>query len=122
MYELHLESVDLVDRSVTHSVVVGKVETVVLLRPVCGTVKIDSLDAYPLKFHSDEKGLREAIATRGKKWVGLIGVHHRQYDGIAAVKCGDTLLRHNVGFFSPPRLLCWCNSLINFLGSEQDHD
>ena len=99
MYELHLESVDLVDRPVTHSVVVGKVETVVLLRPVCGTVKIDSLDAYPLKFHSDEKGLREAITKRGKKWVGLIGVHHRQYDGIAAVKCGDRLSRHNVGFF-----------------------
>ena len=97
MYQLHLESVDLVDRLMTHRVVVGKVQTVVYLRRMPGTIKIDSLDAYPIKFHPDEKGLRETIAKRGKKWVNLIGVHHKQFDGIAAVKCGDKLLRHNVG-------------------------
>ena len=81
----------------THRVVVGKVQTVVYLRRMPGTVKIDSLDAYSIKFHPDEKGLRETIAKRGKKWVNLIGVHHKQFDGIAAVKCSDKLLRHNVG-------------------------
>lgn len=99
VYQLEMESVDLVHRSMSHSVVVGKVQTTVLLRSVRGTVRIDSLDAYPIKFHPDEKELRETIAKRGKKWVSLIGVHHKQFDGIAAVKCGDQLLRHNVGVF-----------------------
>lgn len=97
MYQLHLESVDLVDRPMTHTVVVGKVQTVVYIKRMRGTVKIDSLDAYPIKFHPDEKGLRESIMKRGKKWVNLIGVHHKQFDGIAAMKCGEKLLRHNVG-------------------------
>ena len=99
MYQLQMESVDLVDRTATRSVVVGKIQTVVLLRPVRGTVKIDSLDAYPIKFHPNEAELRDTIMKRGKKWVSLIGVHHRQYDGIAAVKGCGSLLRHNVGLF-----------------------
>lgn len=104
-YQLFMENVDLVDRPQTHSVAVGKVQTVVLLRPVRGTVKIDTLDAYPIKFHPDEKGLRETIIKRGKKWVSLIGVHHRQFDGVAAVKHCDTLVRHNVGIF--PGFVCF---------------
>jgi len=98
-YELHMESVDLVDRPMTHNAVVGKVQTVVSLRYMSGTVKITSLDAYPLKFHPDEKGLREVTIKRGKKWVSLIGVHHKQFDGIAAVKRNSKLLRHDVGVF-----------------------
>jgi hypothetical protein len=114
MYQLTMESIDLVDRPVTHSVVVGKIQTVVFLKAVSGTVKIDSLDAYPLKFHPDEKGLCEAIMKRGKKWVSLIGVHHKQFDGIAALKCGDKLLRHNVDVFSA-LLMEWCNDPYFFL-------
>src|SRR5271168_3312386 len=79
-----------------------------IAKAVSGTVKIDSLDAYPLKFHPDKKGLCEAIMKQGKKWVSLIGVHHKQFDGIAALKCGDKLLRHNVDVFSA-LLMEWCN-------------
>ena len=107
MYQLQLESVDLVDRTATRSVVVGKIQTVVCLRSVRGTVKIDSLDVYPIKVHPDEKKLRETIMKRGKKWVSLIGVHHKQYDGVAAVKNMDTLSRHNVGLFKV--LMEWPN-------------
>jgi hypothetical protein len=96
VYQLQLESVDLIDRTATRSVGVGKIQTVVCLRPVRGTVKIDSLDAYPVKFHPDEEKLRETIVKRGKRWVSFIGVHHKQYDGIAALKCSDSLSRHNV--------------------------
>ncbi|KAH9487460.1 ATPase family AAA domain-containing protein 3B [Psilocybe cubensis] len=96
MYQLNLESVDLVDRQITHSVVVGRVQTTVYLKPMRGTVKIDTLDAYPMKFHSDPQGLKETILKRGQKWVSLIGVHHKQFDGIAALKAGDKLLKHNV--------------------------
>jgi hypothetical protein len=99
VYQLQMESVDLVDRATTRSVVVGKIQTVVSIRPVRGTVKIDSLDAYPIKFHPNEEELRKSILKRGTKWVSLIGVHHKQYDGIAAVKGSESLSRHNVGLF-----------------------
>ena len=122
VYQLSMESVDLIDRQTTRSAVVGKIQVVVCLRPVRGTVKIDSLDAYPIKFHPDEEKLRETISKRGKKWVSLIGVHHKQYDGIAAVKSCDSITRHHVGLLSS---YGW-NSLINLfffpLGSEQDYD
>ncbi|KAF8911924.1 P-loop containing nucleoside triphosphate hydrolase protein [Mucidula mucida] len=88
-YQLNCISMDLVDRPVTQSVGVAK-----------GTVKIDALDAYPIRFHRDAPKLRDAIKERGKKWVGLNGVHHKQFSGIAALKCGSDqhsrLLRHNV--------------------------
>ena len=105
MYQLQMESVDLVDRSTTHTVMVGKVQTVVHLKPIRGTVKIDSLDAYPIKFHPNETELRETITKRGKKWVSLIGVHHKEFDGVAAVKNSGSLTRHNVG------LLCFLDGI-----------
>ena len=100
MYQLNLESVDLIDQTLTKGVVVGRVQTTVFIKRMRGTVRIDTLDAYPLKFHPDEKGLREGLLLRGKKWVGLIGTHHMQYDGVAAIKVHDTLLRHNVSCLS----------------------
>jgi hypothetical protein len=96
MYQLNLESVDLIDRPLTKEVVMGRVQSTVFIKIVRGTVRIDSLDAYPLKFHRDQKLVQEAVMKRGKKWVSLIGLHHMQYDGLAALKCGDKFLRHNV--------------------------
>ncbi|KAJ6543189.1 hypothetical protein B0H10DRAFT_2244584 [Mycena sp. CBHHK59/15] len=95
VYQLMLEGIDLVDRPMTQTVVVGRVTTCIYLRYFKGAVHIDSLDAFPLKFHSAEAQLHEMITKRGQKWVELIGVHHMQYSGIAALKCGDKLLRHN---------------------------
>jgi len=100
MYQLNLESVDLVDRPLTKDVIVGRVQSTVFLKAVRGTVRIDSFDAYPLKFHQNEKAVREAVMKRGNKWVSLIGLHHMQYDGLAALKCGDKFLRHSVGLLS----------------------
>jgi hypothetical protein len=96
MYQLNLESIDLIDRPLTKGVVAGRVQTTIFIKAGKGTVRIDSLDAYPVRFHRDEKNLMESITNRGKKWVGLIGLHHMQYDGIAALRCGDKVLRHHV--------------------------
>lgn len=96
-YQLNCESVDLVDRPVTQTVGVGNVYTSILIKSFKGTVKIDSLDAYPMKYHTEPAKLKDMLIDRGKKWAGMIGVHHKQFNGIAALKCGDTkLLRHNV--------------------------
>ena len=71
MYQLNLESVDLIDRPLTKDVIVGRVQTTVFLKAVRGIVRIDSFDAYPLKFHQNEKTVREAVMKRGNKWVSL---------------------------------------------------
>ncbi|KAJ7264526.1 P-loop containing nucleoside triphosphate hydrolase protein [Mycena haematopus] len=96
VYQLALEGVDLVDRPMTQTVVVGRVSTLVYIPFFKGAMRIDKLDAFPLKFHPAEVQLRETITRRGQKWVELIGVHHMQYSGIAALKCAGKLLRHNV--------------------------
>ncbi|KAF7341706.1 AAA domain-containing protein [Mycena sanguinolenta] len=96
VYQLGLEGVDLVDRPMTQTVVVGRVSTLVYIPFFKGAMRIDKLDAFPLKFHPAEAQLRETIARRGQKWVDLIGVHHMQYNGIAALKAGCKLLRHIV--------------------------
>ncbi|RDB27185.1 ATPase family AAA domain-containing protein 3B [Hypsizygus marmoreus] len=96
VYQLTCESVDLVDRTSSSGVGVGRVQTIILIRYFKGTAKIQSLDAYPLVYHPDEAKLRDTLLRRGKKWVGLIGIHHKQYDGIAAAKTGAKLGRQNV--------------------------
>lgn len=100
MRRLECVSVDLAGRPVPHSIGIGRIAVIVHLRPFRGTVKIGSLDANPIKFRQDEAKLRKMLAERGEKWVGLIGVHHKQFDGIAALKCRDNLLRRAVNSYS----------------------
>ncbi|KAJ6587644.1 P-loop containing nucleoside triphosphate hydrolase protein [Mycena vulgaris] len=96
VYQLALEAVDLVDRPLTQSVAVGRISTCVYLPYFKGATRINSLDAFPLKFHPGEAQLREEITRRGQKWVKLIGVHHMEYSGIAALKDACNIVRHNV--------------------------
>ncbi|RDB27282.1 ATPase family AAA domain-containing protein 3B [Hypsizygus marmoreus] len=95
VYQLYCESVDMID-SATRKSTIGKVQTTILLHHFKGTAKIQSLVAYPIKYHPEAGKLREALLRRGKKWVSLIGVHHKQFDGIGAFKLGDKLVKHNV--------------------------
>ncbi|KAF8060706.1 P-loop containing nucleoside triphosphate hydrolase protein [Lyophyllum atratum] len=95
-YQLSCESYDLVDSHTQKKANVGKVHTMILLHSFKGTAKIQDLDAYPLKYHPEPEKLRAALLQRGKKWMGMIGVHHMQYDGIAALKRGDKIAKHNV--------------------------
>lgn len=100
MYQLKLESVELIGNPLTKGVWSGRVQTAISIIAGNGAVRIDSLAAYPVRFHRDEEILREAITNRGKKWVSLIGLHHKQYEGIAALRCGEKVLRHHVCPFS----------------------
>ncbi|KAJ4467256.1 P-loop containing nucleoside triphosphate hydrolase protein [Lentinula aciculospora] len=93
---LDLESIDLVDKPVSQTVGAGRVRTVVALNAFNGTVKIQDLDVYPLKFHPDCENLRASILTRAKKWADLIGVHHKEFDGVAAIKNEKRLIRQTV--------------------------
>ncbi|KAK7030336.1 hypothetical protein VNI00_014193 [Paramarasmius palmivorus] len=96
-YQLMCESVDLVDNQVSGTVGVSRVQANFLIKFFWGTIPVEELDVYPLKYHADPEGVRECVVKRGKKWVDLIGIHHKEFDGIAAFKknmCGT--LRHVV--------------------------
>ncbi|PCH36706.1 nucleoside triphosphate hydrolase protein [Wolfiporia cocos MD-104 SS10] len=63
---------------------IGRVESRVLLVKFNGTVKIASLDAYPLDFHPDSKEQKRQLIERGRKWVSMMGVRHVYYRGRGA--------------------------------------
>ena len=48
-----------------------------------GTKTINSLDAFPLEYHSNKDKVKAHLAKCGRKFVSLMGVHHRQYRGDA---------------------------------------
>ncbi|KAF8632729.1 hypothetical protein AX15_001724 [Amanita polypyramis BW_CC] len=83
-----LESTDIASSGseIRNETKVGKVKTKINLRYFDGTVKITDLAAYPIMFHPNEAKLREQLIERGKKWLDLIGVHHKQYDGPAIIR------------------------------------
>jgi hypothetical protein len=48
-----------------------------------GVVKIAELSAYPIEMHPSADEVRAKLIRRGRKWVELSGVHHKQYTGVA---------------------------------------
>jgi len=48
-----------------------------------GTKRIELLPAYPLKHHPEQDKVREDLIEYGRKFVSLMGSHHRQYEGKA---------------------------------------
>ncbi|KAM6497590.1 P-loop containing nucleoside triphosphate hydrolase protein [Amanita muscaria] len=83
-YTLHCESVDMDENNR-----VGKVQKTMKVHSFSGTIPITELAAYPVVFHPNEAKLREQLIQRGKKWLGLIGVHYMQYDGPAVAGTGS---------------------------------
>ena len=78
----------------------GRVQSKILIPSFKGTVKIDSLEAFPIQYHHDPEGLKADLIERGKKWASMRGIHHMQYDGTAARTCtgptGKKVLKYNV--------------------------
>jgi hypothetical protein len=95
VYQLMCENVDLIDRPMTNTVGVGRVQSIINLSYFKGTTKITSLDAFPIEYHPDRE-LGRALIERGRKWLSLVGIHHKEYNGVAALKCEDKILKHHV--------------------------
>ncbi|THH32852.1 hypothetical protein EUX98_g1320 [Antrodiella citrinella] len=62
----------------------GRVQNRVIIPSFKGAVKINTLDAYPLRFHHAQAELKLKLLARGKKWVEMRGIHHMQYRGSAS--------------------------------------
>ncbi|KAH8103842.1 P-loop containing nucleoside triphosphate hydrolase protein [Cristinia sonorae] len=71
------------DTQVNDGKAFGWVSQRVIIPSFRGIKRIDSLDAYPLKFCPKEGEVRKRLVERGRKWADLRGVHHMQYSGTA---------------------------------------
>ncbi|KAE9362679.1 P-loop containing nucleoside triphosphate hydrolase protein [Stipitochalara longipes BDJ] len=53
------------------------------IRPFDGFQGLDQLKVFPLQYHNEQDRVKAALIARGRKFVGLRGVHYRYYDGVA---------------------------------------
>ncbi|OBZ76351.1 ATPase family AAA domain-containing protein 3B [Grifola frondosa] len=78
----------------------GRVQSRIYLSSFKGTVKISSLDAYPIKYHPCEEQMKASLIARGRKWISLKGIHHMHYNGTSAfvlsVNGRRKVIRYNV--------------------------
>jgi hypothetical protein len=61
----------------------GKAPIELVIPKFRGTKRIDTLPAFPLKYHLDEKQVKSDLVECGRKFVRLIGTHHCHCQGEA---------------------------------------
>lgn len=59
----------------------GEATTSIQIPMFRGAKKIQHLPAYPLQYHAEKERVRQALIQCGQKFVPLMGIHHRQYEG-----------------------------------------
>jgi hypothetical protein len=61
----------------------GYIKSEFNIHPYMGYKPLHLLDAFPMKYHPEHEMVKKMLIERGKKFVSLRGVQHRQYHGIA---------------------------------------
>ena len=57
-----------------------------------GRKRISTLNAFPFQYHPDEKGTKAHLIKCGRKFVSMLGAHHRQCRGTAFyIKDGEAV-------------------------------
>lgn len=59
----------------------GYLEELARIKPFSGDRDVNSLGVYPVSFHKDPEGFRNAVLERGKKFERLRGYHTQTYKG-----------------------------------------
>jgi len=90
------EGIDAEDSEDSNSITFYRTQSRILLPDFDGTVKITSLDAYPIQYHPQEAELRRSLIARGLKWSKLTGIHHMSYKGTAGFKCQGKIVKYNL--------------------------
>lgn len=93
--DLTLESVDMVDEH-DNTTRFGRVRSRVTIPTFKGTVPINSLDAYPIKYHPTPDELHTVLLDRGRRWAALCDVHHMHYKGTAAIRVNCKMIKYNL--------------------------
>jgi hypothetical protein len=98
-YDIILEGMDVDDSDVLHINGFTRVQTRVVIPKFKGTVKITSLEAYPIQYHPQQTEVREKLLTRGRKWAEIAGgIHHKYYQGTGGLKGpNNQMVKYNVG-------------------------
>jgi hypothetical protein len=96
MYNLICEGIDSDESEGTNALGFFRTQSRVMLPQFEGTVKITSLDAYPIQFHPHEAEIKRSLIARGKKWSKLTGIHHMDYKGTAGFKCQGKVIKYNL--------------------------
>ncbi|KAJ7192662.1 P-loop containing nucleoside triphosphate hydrolase protein [Mycena pura] len=82
-WNLTCEYVEAVDNASVTEQPFGLAYHNITIQDFDGVRKIAELAAYPLKYHADADIIRQKLTHRGRKWMELVGVHHKQYSGLA---------------------------------------
>jgi hypothetical protein len=114
LYNLICEGIDSDDSEDPNAVGFFRTQSRILLQDFDGTVKITSLDAYPIQFHPQEAEIRRSLVSRGRKWSKLTGIHHMTYKGTAAFKCQGKVVKYNVR----PPFCHWADSFADLSAVE----
>jgi len=96
LYTLICEGIDADDSDDSSSTGFYRTQSRIILPDFEGTVKINSLDAYPIQYHPQETELRRSLVARGLKWSKLTGVHHMSYKGTAGFRCQGKVIKYNL--------------------------
>lgn len=96
-YDVILEGVDVDDSDVLHINGFTRIQTRVLIPSFKGTVKITSLEIYPIQYHPQQAEVREKLLNRGMKWAKIAGgIHHMYYEGTGGLKCANgKMIKYN---------------------------
>ncbi|KAF8491026.1 P-loop containing nucleoside triphosphate hydrolase protein [Gautieria morchelliformis] len=97
IYELILEAID-VDDAVSNVTAFARTQSRMIMTPFPGTIKVTSLDAYPIQYHPREADVRQTLLARARKWTGFAhGIHHMYYNGTGAYReHGCKITKYNV--------------------------
>lgn len=61
-----------------------------------GPRKINSLTAYPLKYHKDADGMKRKIVERGEQFVSMVGMQYKFHKGLAFMKKKKTVAKIHI--------------------------
>ena len=73
--------------------VFGEISVELVIPKFRGTRKVNSLDVFPLEYHPSKNKILVYLVECGRKFVSLMGVHHRQYRGDAFYVCKGKPIR-----------------------------
>jgi hypothetical protein len=59
--------------------------TSMIINKYQGYRALETLEAFPLRYHRDEAQVRQTLLKRGKRWLALTGTHYRAYAGSAGL-------------------------------------
>lgn len=74
----------------------GEASTALGIVKLRGTKRIDSLEAFPLQYHPNEKGVRRELIDCGRKFLAFGESHHQQYEGVAFFKTRRELIKVSI--------------------------